>query len=122
MADFLSNEWFESLNESLQQAGPVPFEASGSTYRVVLEFEDAPKTVPHAMTFTMASDGASVDPGDHLMADALLRLSYIDATALSAGTFDSSAAIREGRVKVRGDINKLVPLLNWLQTSHPLSQ
>ncbi len=56
------------------------------------------------------------------MADALLRLSYIDATSLSAGTFDSSAAIREGRVKVRGDIKKLVPLLNWLQTAHPLSQ
>ena len=121
MADFLSNEWFESLNESLRQAGPVPFGEAGSTYRVVLEFEDAPNTVPHAMTFTMSSDGASVDAGDHLMADALLRLTYSDATALSAGSFDSSAAIREGRVKVRGDINKLVPLLNWLQTAHPLS-
>ena len=121
MADFLSNEWFESLNESLQQAGPVPFDQSGSTYRVVLEFEDAPNTVPHAMTFTMSSDGASVNVGDHLMADALLRLTFSDATALSAGSFDSSAAIREGRVKVRGDINKLVPLLNWLQTAHPLS-
>ena len=122
MADFLSNEWFESLNESLHQAGPVPFGEAGSTYRVVLEFEDAPSAVPHAMTFTMSSDGASVDAGDHLMADALLRLTYIDAAALSAGTFDSSAAIREGRVKVRGDINKIVPLLSWLQNAHPLSQ
>ena len=121
MTDFLSSEWFESLNESLKKAGPVPFDQSGSTYRVVLEFEDAPNTVPHAMTFTMSSDGASVDAGDHLMADALLRLTYSDATALSAGSFDSSSAIREGRVKVRGDINKLVPLLNWLQTAHPLS-
>ena len=122
MAEFLSSDWFESLNESLKKAGPVPFEASGSTYRVVLEFDDAPTTVPHAMTFTMTSGGASVDPGDHLMADALLRLTYSDATALSAGTFDSSAVIREGRVKVRGDINKIVPLLSWLQASHPLSQ
>jgi len=122
VADFLSNEWFESLNESLRQAGPVPFGEARSTYRVVLEFEDAPSTVPHAMTFTMSSDGASVDAGDHLMADALLRLTYVDATALSAGTFDSSAAIREGRIKVRGDINKIVPLLSWLQNAHPLSQ
>jgi len=122
VADFLSNDWFESLNESLKKAGPVPFEASGSTYRVVLEFENAPNTVPHAMTFTMSSDGATVDAGDHLMADALLRLNFSDATALSAGAFDSSTAIREGRVKVRGDINKIVPLLSWLQASHPLSQ
>jgi ubiquinone biosynthesis protein UbiJ len=106
----------------LKKAGPVPFEAAASTYRVVLEFEDAPNSVPHAMTFTMSSDGATVDAGDHLMADALLRLNFSDATALSAGAFDSSTAIREGRVKVRGDINKIVPLLSWLQASHPLSQ
>jgi hypothetical protein len=39
--------------------------------------------------------------------------------ALSLGQFDSATALREGRIKVRGDINAIVPVLGWLQQAHP---
>jgi putative sterol carrier protein len=71
------------------------------------------------MTFTLGPEGASVDAGDHLAADALLRLSFADATALTSGQFDSATALREGRIKVRGDINAIVPVLSWIQQAHP---
>jgi hypothetical protein len=119
VAAFLSGEWFDALNESLAGQGPVPLPEGVETVRVVLEFFDNPSSAPHAMTFTLARDGASVASGDHLAADALVRLTYADAESLTQGTFDSATALREGRVKVRGDINAIVPLLAWLQRAHP---
>ena len=118
MADFLSVDWFEGLNEVLRAAGPVPLEGE-STLRIVLQFSDAPSNLPHAMTFTLRPDGASAELGDHLAADALVRLPYADAVALTSGAFDSATALREGRIKVRGDVNAVVPLLAWLQRAHP---
>ncbi len=122
MADFLSNEWFESLNETLRAAGPVPFEDEARVFRVVLEFTDAPASMPHALTFTLSRDEASVAVGDHLAADALVRLTYADGLALATGKFDSAWALREGRLKVRGDFHAIVPLLSWLQQAHPRAE
>jgi hypothetical protein len=122
VAGFLTPAWFQELNETLTAAGPVPFESDAPIVRVVLEFPDAPKSVPHAVTFTLTSEGATVDAGDHLAANAIVRLSYEDATALTTGTIDSASALRDGRIKVRGDINAIVPVLGWLQRAHPSAQ
>ncbi len=119
MADFLSSAWFQELNETLAHADPVPVEPDAPTVRVVIEFPDAPSNGPHALTFTISPDGARVEAGDHLAADAIVQLSFADASALTAGDVDSASALRDGRVKVRGDINAIVPLLSWLQRAHP---
>jgi SCP-2 sterol transfer family len=119
VADFLSTEWFRELNETLEKAEPVPMENDAPTVRVVIEFPDAPNNGPHAITFTIGTDGARVESGDHLAADAIVRLAYADASALTGGHIDSASALRDGRVKVRGDINAIVPLLSWLQRAHP---
>jgi putative sterol carrier protein len=87
--------------------------------RVVLDFADAPSNGPHAITFSISADGARVEAGDHLGADAIMELSYADASALTGGDVESASALREGRIKVRGDINAIVPLLTWLQRAHP---
>ncbi len=119
MADFLSTEWFSGLNESLERADPPPFAVDAETVRVVIEFPDAPSNGPHAITFSIGTDAARVEPGDHLAADAIVQLAFADAAALTSGEIDSASALRDGRVKVRGDINAIVPLLNWLQRAHP---
>ena len=119
MADFLSSAWFQELNETLENADAVAINPDASTVRVVIEFPDAPSSGPHALTFTISPEGARVESGDHLAADAIVRLSYADASALTGGDIDSASALRDGRVKVRGDINAIVPLLGWLQRAHP---
>jgi hypothetical protein len=118
VADFLSTEWFQALNETLERADP-PFEPGAPTVRVVIEFPDAPSNGPHAITFSIGAEGARVEPGDHLAADAIVQLSFADAAALTGGDINSATAIRDGHLKVRGDINAIVPLLNWLQRAHP---
>ena len=110
MADFLSPEWFSALNAVLAEV-EAP---EGELRRVVVEFLGAPSTLPHAMTLTISPEACGVAAGDHLAADALLRITYDDALALAEGRLKSEEALREGRVKVRGDVNAIVPLLEWL--------
>ena len=78
---------------------------------------DAPGQLPHALTLTITEAGLQVAPGGSPVADTVLRLNYLDAAALSAGQLDSASALREGRIKVRGDVNVLVPLVTWLQAA-----
>jgi putative sterol carrier protein len=122
VAVFLSSEWFDDLNTALQSAAPVPLEDGADDVRVVLEFSDAPSSAPHAVTFTIGAHGASVAPGDQLAPDAVIKLAYPDAVSLTNGQFDSATALREGRVKVRGNVNAIVPLLAWLQMAHPRAE
>jgi putative sterol carrier protein len=109
---FLSPEWFEEVNARLAQAGPVP--GDGPESHVVFELVGAPASGVHAMTFTMGED-LSLAAGDHLAAATLVRLSLADAKALVAGELESATALREGRLKVSGDLGRLVELAGFLQ-------
>ena len=115
MADFLSAEWLAALNETLAGAGPAPLADSTTTLRVVLEFLDAPSDAPTALTLSLGAGAARASVGDDLGADATIRLTFADALALATGSLDSARALREGRLKVRGNAPALVPLLAWMQ-------
>jgi putative sterol carrier protein len=116
VAAFLSVEWMAALNKTLSAAGPAPLVDPKKVFRLVLEFTDSASNAPHALTFCVSATNATADVGDHLAADAVIRLSYADAEALTKGTLDSASALREGRLKVRGDVHSLVPLLAWMQS------
>jgi SCP-2 sterol transfer family len=116
VAEFLSLEWFEAANASL---GAVPAPPVESAVVVVLDLSDAPAAGPHALTLTLAPGGATLAPGDHLGADAVVRLAYADAAALVAGDLDSASALRDGRVKVAGDLSAVVELAGWLASARP---
>ena len=118
MVAFLSAAWLSALNDTLSAAGPAPLEDPSSAFRVVLELTDGPSSSPHALTFTIKGDGAFAELGDHLAADAVVRLSFKDAEALTSGKLESGVALREGRFKVRGDVQGLVPLISWLAQAH----
>jgi hypothetical protein len=111
---FLSDEWFSQLGETLENAGPAPFDEGVVEVRIVFELTDSPSSVPHTITFAVTRDGVTVQPGDHDAADAVIRISYEDAAALASGQLTSAKAVRDGRLKIRGDVHGLVPLLTWL--------
>jgi len=111
VADFLSAEWFEHINTQL--AGhEVP---DTSTWRVVLSWPDGPSSLPHAITMACTNGVASIERGDHLAADAVVVLSYRDAESLATGSLDAASALREGRLKLRGDASALVTMVNALR-------
>ena len=123
MADFLSPEWFQGLNESLERADATPFpETDAATVRVVIEFPDAPSNGPHAITFSIwrGRSSASNQATNQPPTPSCSSPSPTPA-ALTGGDIDSASALRDGRARpeMRGDINAIVPLLNWLQRAHP---
>jgi alkyl sulfatase BDS1-like metallo-beta-lactamase superfamily hydrolase len=111
---FLSDEWFSELSVTLQNAGPAPLDEGVVEVRIVFELTDGPSSLPHTVTFAVAREGVTVQPGDHLAADAVIRISYNDAAELASGQLTSAKAVRDGRLKIRGDVHGLVPLLGWL--------
>lgn len=118
MSSFLTPEWFDETNELLSRTGPAPV-AGDEPLRVVFELGGSPSGTPHAFTISLGEHGVRVDPGDHLAAHTVLRLSFDDARAITRGELDGSTALREGRLKLRGDVNELVQLLDWLVGAHP---
>lgn len=114
MSDFLSDQWFEELNSRLASSPPRALPEDASACEVVFAVVDAPSGLPHALTLSISQEGARVSAGDSLRATTVVRLSFDDAAALTSGRLDSATALREGRIKVRGDVNVLVPLAAWL--------
>ncbi|HQU26792.1 MAG TPA: SCP2 sterol-binding domain-containing protein [Acidimicrobiales bacterium] len=111
MADFLSPAWFAERNADLAGRGPTGVAA---TLRVVLVLSDAPTGGPGALTLVLEPSGGRLEPGDPGIADVVLTLSVDDAAALVAGAATSTAALREGRLRVRGNAATLVPVAAWL--------
>jgi hypothetical protein len=122
VATFLSEEWFEQLNAVLRAAGAVPLDETHAVCRVVVELVDAPAGGPQALTLTLEHTGASAVPDGVEDPDAAIRLTFDDAQRLTAGTFDSASALREGRVKLRGDLSALMLVVGWLQQAHPRAE
>lgn len=114
MSDFLSDPWFEDLNARLRAPAGADLPDEARPCHVVVDIPDAPGHLPRALTLSITNEGVLVTPGDTPHPDAVVRLSFLDAAALTSGQLDSASALREGRIKVRGDVNVLVPLTTWL--------
>jgi hypothetical protein len=113
VASFLSDEWFAEVTQRWADV-PTPAVASESATYVVIECDGAPASGAHALTLRLDGEGATVLAGDHLAASTVVRLSYDDAQALSLGHLDSATALREGRIKVSGDVRGLLTWGPWL--------
>ena len=114
MADFLSDRWFDELNARLSAASPGALPEGARPCRVVFEMTGVPAGLVPALTLVVSADALGVAPGGDTHADAVVRLDFHDAAALADGHLDSASALRDGRIKVRGDANAIVPLANWL--------
>ena len=114
MASFLTPEFFDDINTRLAAvSAPRP----DAALIVVFDFSDGPSHLPHAMTLIVSPSIAELAVGDHLGANLVVRLSYDDGAQLAEGTLDTVRALREGRMKVRGDVNTLLEVAPWLAGS-----
>jgi hypothetical protein len=123
VSGFLTEAWFNDTNVRLARAG-----ADGGlgprgrrSLRVVFEVNGGLSNLPHALTFAIGPDGASVSPGAGDAADLVINVGFADGAALAAGTLDATTALSEGRMKVRGDVAGLVELSGWLAAVHRAS-
>jgi hypothetical protein len=113
MASFLSPEWFSQAGEQLALSPPPGAETVERT--IMISMTDVPTSMASALTLTVSPTGVTLDATHRDEASVVVLLSYEDALALSSGTLESATALRDGRIKVRGDLAALTPLGPWLQ-------
>jgi hypothetical protein len=121
VAAFCSPEWLDEINARLRRVPAPPASPTPTVLRVVFEFPDAPAAAVRAMTFTADAGGAHLEAGDHLLADCVVRLTHADASRLAAGELDGGRALREGRLKVRGDVNAVIAFGTWIEAARTLT-
>ena len=114
MADFLSDRWFEDLRARLALASPGALPDGARPCRLVVEFTEVPDGQTSSLTLTVSETSLEVVPGGEPPADAYLRIGFSDAAAIAGGDLDSATALRDGRIKVHGDVGAIAPLANWL--------
>lgn len=107
MAKFLSQEW---LDESLRLAADQP-ERPGASATIQYVITGGPKG--DVKYYWVVKDGHLVENtlGELVGAEVTLTETYDDAEAIQKGDLDTNAAFLQGRIKVDGDVAKLMSLL-----------
>lgn len=114
MATVLTTDWFARINARLAAAASRSQTPPEGSIRVIFEFTNTPEGEPGAITIVLAHGHASIAPGGRLPADVVIRLSFDDAVALAEGHVSGGRALRDGRLKVRGDTDALNQFGTWI--------
>lgn len=107
MAKWLSQQW---LDESKQLAESQP-ERPGASARLQYVISGGPKG--EVNYYWIVVDGKLLENQLGKLADAEVTLSetYEDAKAMQTGELDANTAFMQGKIKVDGDVAKLMALL-----------
>ncbi len=106
-AQFLSDEWFEAANTAL--AADDGFQSAATGTELVLQFNvtDGPQGEQH-YTLMLDGEGGSVASGTHDDPDATITNNYDTAVAISKGDLNVQTAFITGKVKVDGNMAKIM--------------
>jgi len=113
MAKFLTQEWLD-LQRDLAQDFP---ERPGATARMQYKIAGAPDG---EVTFhTVIDNGKIVENavGEDGQAEFTMLVSYEDFTKVNKGELDANAAFMQGRIKVTGNMGKLMSLMPLTQSA-----
>lgn len=107
MAKWLTQEWLDQSKE-LAKSQPVRPGASARLQYVITDGPDG-----DIRYYWVVEDGQLLENQLGVLEDAEVTLSetYEDAMALQKGELDANAAFMQGKVKVDGDVAKLMSLL-----------
>lgn len=104
---FLSEDWIEAVNEAL--ADDEGYKSSTATTEIALQFEvgDGPDgDVQYSVA--MANGVTTFGLGTSEEADATIRNDYETASAISKGDLNTQAAFISGKLKVEGNLAKIM--------------
>ena len=108
MAKFLSEEWAKEVKERLNQSDAVKASAGSQTAKI----QQVVTTPEGEQRYWFKLEGGEVDlgVGDIDNPDATITQDYETAVALSKNELTGTAAYMSGKLRVNGDLMKLMQL------------
>lgn len=107
MAKYLSQEWIEDLDRAAQASELVRAAAPDLDFVVEHEVTGGPGgTVRYHIVFERGSARLRAGPAER--ADACFTEDHATAVAVSSGEINAQSAFMTGRLRVRGDMDKLI--------------
>lgn len=104
---FLSQEWIDAVNERL--AADSDFASSTASTDVSLQFEVTEAPAGDVHYYAVINEGTGkFSLGDMDDADATVRNNYETAAAISKGDLNTQAAFIGGKLKVEGNLAKIM--------------
>lgn len=108
MVQFLTKDWLSELTETLN--GHDGFKAAIANVDLTLQFEvgDAPDGTEHRYFIAVGDGAAEAGAGDAEAPDATISNNYETAVAVSKGDLNTQMAFMTGKLKVTGNMAKLM--------------
>ena len=108
MAQFLSTDWLADLETALNAHDG--FKAAIANANLTLQFDvtDAPDGAESRYYIATVDGEAAAAAGDSDSPDATISNDYATATAISKGELNTQMAFMTGKLKVSGDMAKLM--------------
>lgn len=123
MPQFLTDEWIELARAIYDEVDEVPEELRRLSAIVATRVNGCPHGEAHQRFYVIVDEGVVIDMarGDPpVEADAVVEGDFETAKGLALGELSAEAVISQGKVKIEGDISKLVAFAT--QQKHPLVQ
>lgn len=119
---FQSEEYFKEVNNALQSDEAVRNAAKGKNVRVQVLTTDAPGR-GEIRTYLRITEGViEVGLGDVENPDATISQNYETATALDRGVLNAQNAFMQGKIKIKGNLMKMMQLQGLLQAVAPATE
>lgn len=112
MPKYLTQEWLDAGRELAQE---FP-ERAGATARLQYQVKGTPEGDVHYYWVVDSGKLKESTLGDDPDAEITLSMSYEDAVKMQKGELDPNAAFMQGRIKVTGNMGKLMSLMPLTQS------
>jgi putative sterol carrier protein len=113
VAKFLSQQWLDLQRELAQELPERP----GATARLQYKIAGAPEGDVGFATVIENGKIVKSSLGEAADAEFTMAVSYGDFVKVSKGELDANAAFMQGRIKVAGDMGKLMSLIPLTQSA-----
>ena len=105
---FLTKEWLEAVTAALQAHEGFKSAIAGTELTLQFEVPDAPEGTERTYLITLSGGSVQATAGPGASPDVTITNSYETAIAISKNELNTQMAFMTGKIKVAGNLTKLI--------------